>query len=104
MKNFLILFTLTIQVFTVFGQQQATFAGKVISESGPITGASVRFEGTDYAAATDENGNFTFSDMAPGPYTLTVQAIGYLAASVNSFFRAGKRRGNPLVGGSPGTQ
>ena len=61
-------------------------AAKAVGESG-IAGVSLRLDGTDIygntvtnlSATTDASGNYSFSDRAPGTYTITeTQASGYL--------------------------
>ena len=41
-----------------------------------IGGATVRLSGRS-AFITDSDGSFRFTDVAPGPYTLNVEAMGY---------------------------
>lgn len=51
--------------------------GSVFADIAGYTGlgvrsASVSLEGTSYSAVTDDNGNFTFTDVQPGSYTLVI--------------------------------
>jgi Ca-activated chloride channel homolog len=48
----------------------------------PIVGASVQIKGTNLGAMTDTNGKFMISAVAPGTYTLSVTAVGYVKEEV----------------------
>ena len=39
-----------------------------------VRSASVSLEGTSYSAVTDDSGNFTFTDVEPGTYTLVISS------------------------------
>ena len=39
----------------------------------PLAGASVRIDGTDQSAVTDERGVYRFPGLAPGSYTVTLR-------------------------------
>ena len=55
--------------------------GSVVDENGdPVIGAAVTIEG--YSTTTDENGNYSFTDIPVGNYTVTVKKSGYEDASV----------------------
>ena len=61
----------------------ARASGRVLDEdtNAPISGARVvfAFRGrTRLQAVTDENGRYTFADLEPGPYRLTVQKAGHV--------------------------
>ena len=43
----------------------------------PLLGANILVDGTSYGAASDENGNFTVSNLPSGSYNLTIRYIGY---------------------------
>ena len=51
----------------------------VVSDTGlrPLTAASVGILNTPVVIATSEGGRFRITDMAPGPYVVTVRKIGY---------------------------
>jgi len=52
--------------------------GRVIDSLGqPLVGASVSLKETKYNTLTDNKGNFTFSSVPQGKYTLIVSYIGY---------------------------
>ena len=57
-------------------------SGKVITDIAGYAGldvrnASVSLEGTSYSAVTDNSGNFSFSDVQPGAYTLVITSPGF---------------------------
>lgn len=54
--------------------------GKVLDETGkPVPGVSVTLTGDDYkqSTQTDQGGEYSFSPLKAGRYTLTVSSIGY---------------------------
>jgi TonB-dependent receptor len=57
---------------------KATISGHVADESGGILrGAQVQLEPAGLSRATDAQGEFTFADLAPGDYKLTVSYVGF---------------------------
>jgi len=55
-----------------------TLTGIVTSEDGaPVSGATVRLEGSGQSAWTRDDGKFTFTGVTPGTYKLTVSLLGY---------------------------
>jgi hypothetical protein len=64
----------------------ATLLGTVTDATG-ATVANARVSATEVAtgalhlSATNESGNFTFPDLQPGPYTITVEASGFKKAT-----------------------
>jgi len=56
----------------------ADISGTVIDSTGTtLPGASVSLKGTSYSTITDNKGNFTFSKVPQGNYSLIVTYIGY---------------------------
>jgi TonB-dependent starch-binding outer membrane protein SusC len=56
----------------------ANITGRVVDSLGqPLIGASVSLKDTKYNALTDNRGNFTFSSVPQGKYTLIITYIGY---------------------------
>jgi outer membrane receptor protein involved in Fe transport len=49
----------------------------------PLPGANVIISGTQFGAATDENGFYSILNIPPGEYTVTVNYIGYAPYSVS---------------------
>src|SRR6056297_4020258 len=66
-------------VFTLQGQAQGTLSGTVTdSESGGVLiGVNILLIGEDMGVATDENGEFEFTNVSSGTYTLSARYIGY---------------------------
>lgn len=57
--------------------QDGRVVGTVQSEAGgPINGATVILQGTEFGAFTDGNGQYTLT-APPGDYTIAVHAVGY---------------------------
>jgi iron complex outermembrane receptor protein len=58
--------------------QTYTIRGKVADlRSKPIPGVNVVLTGTNYGAATDDDGKYEITDLAPGIYIIEFSAIGY---------------------------
>lgn len=63
----------------------ASFSGRVTDEAGALEGATVTAvhtpSGTKYHAIVDRNGSFRINSITPGgPYTVTVDMLGYRSA------------------------
>jgi outer membrane receptor protein involved in Fe transport len=71
-------------------QATSTIHGTVVNASsqGTVAGAriEIRGQGIDKTTVSDSTGAFTFSDLAPGSYTISVAATGYNSGA-----------GNPIV-------
>jgi iron complex outermembrane receptor protein len=62
----------------VFAQNQNTVSGKVFDDSGAtIPGANVSIKETGKGTITDENGGYSFSNIAAGTYTIIATNVGY---------------------------
>ena len=48
-----------------------------VSNQTPVKGATVKLVGSDHVATTDAKGNFSFPQLSPGSYGLSVSAQGY---------------------------
>src|SRR5580700_1603104 len=58
---------------------KGTLAGRAVDTAGAVLrGARVRVEPGDVVSATDQLGEFTVSDLAPGDYKITVFYVGFL--------------------------
>ncbi len=78
MKKYLLIFIL-ISFVSIFGQGNGKLTGKIIdaAKNEPLIGVNILLKGTYYGAATDINGHFTISNIAPGSYTISISFIGY---------------------------
>ena len=77
-----------VGVRLVFGQSTGTISGRVVNmETGMgIFGATVSANGpSQQINATDSNGYYTISGLAPGPYVIVASASGYLSQSYMLF-------------------
>lgn len=83
-------FCVLVSVFFVpmAGAQTATVGGAIVDPTGAaISGAQVTAVETQTGASrvdiTDETGLFRFTNLAPGPYTLTIEMAGFQALHIN---------------------
>jgi iron complex outermembrane receptor protein len=73
----ILFFVLLLSGFAAYSQS-LSISGKVINgKKQPLTGATVAILNTNKATATDENGVFTFTKVAPGKYDISITATGY---------------------------
>jgi hypothetical protein len=64
--------------------QSGNLAGTVLSNSIPLAGANVVLSGTpSRSMVTAANGLFSFTDLTPGPYTITTTLSSYTCLPVN---------------------
>jgi iron complex outermembrane recepter protein len=65
------------------GQQPGTIQGTVIEQltKAPLSGATVRVQGTRLSAQTNVHGRFAIPAVPPGDYTLVAALIGYRPVS-----------------------
>lgn len=78
MKKFLCLLALPL-LWPCIAFAQFTISGKITDKSSgkPLPSASIFIENTWYATAADLEGNFTFSNIKAGKYSIKVSYIGY---------------------------
>ena len=74
--KYLIVF-LTGLLFTNALAQNTSLQGVVSADGEGIPYANVYLKSTKNGTATNENGNYTISNLAPGKYVLITSAIGY---------------------------
>ena len=69
--------------YLALSQEAAILKGKIVTEDGssPAVGASIQLKGTDVANIADSGGQFQFSNLKSGTYTLVVSMVGYKTAS-----------------------
>ena len=57
---------------------QTTVSGKVLDDSGvTVPGANVSIKETGKSTVTDENGEYSFSNIEAGTYTIIATNVGY---------------------------
>ncbi len=79
MRNLFLIFFLVVSG-SVFSQEYGILSGNVTDLSmynEPLSFAEVSLKNTKRATRTNFNGNFEFTDLAPGTYTLVVGFLGY---------------------------
>lgn len=57
--------------------QTASVVGRVLATNGPVAFASVSLVGTPHSTLTDSLGQYSFINLRPGHYKLSVSAVGY---------------------------
>ncbi|HKV25578.1 MAG TPA: carboxypeptidase-like regulatory domain-containing protein [Candidatus Acidoferrum sp.] len=83
-------------------QAKASISGKVVDQSGTsIAGAKVSLtlgnSSISQGAVTDNNGQFTFADLSPGPYHLEISSAGLTPQSFDGTLTPGEAYAMPLV-------
>jgi Carboxypeptidase regulatory-like domain len=85
------------------GQQPAgSISGKIIDQSGSsIGGAQIKLTREDQSPAqeilTDNNGQFAFSNVAPGPFHLTISSEGLASQEISGTVQPGEPYVIPLA-------
>jgi TonB-dependent receptor len=70
---------------------RGTIAGRVTDASGAVLhGARVELAQRSSFVASDAQGEFTFTDLLPGSYTVTVSYVGFAAFSADATVTAGQ--------------
>ena len=59
--------------------QSAIITGHVSSENSYLPFATIHIKNLKKGTTTDENGNYTISDLAPGSYTLIASFLGFIS-------------------------
>jgi TonB-dependent receptor len=83
--QFLLQLALIITATTTVLAQTGKISGKITDKktNETLIGASVSLQGSTKGAATNVNGQFIISNLAPGTYTLVVKYIGYQTKSIS---------------------
>ncbi|RFM25872.1 TonB-dependent receptor [Deminuibacter soli] len=81
MKAFYILFLLF--VCTAARAQTISITGTVTGDKHAVAGATVVLQNTGYRTVTNENGDFTLTNIPPGNYILQVSSVGYTIVNKN---------------------
>ena len=76
---------------TTFAQDR-TITGKVITEDGPLPGASVVQKGTSNGTVTDFDGNFTLNLLEEEPPVLVISYVGFVPKEVQLGANQRRRR------------
>lgn len=65
-------------IFASAQNRYSGFSGQIKTNNGePLPGATVKLQKTNYGTLTDQNGNFKFSHIPLGSYTVQISAIGF---------------------------
>jgi hypothetical protein len=86
----------------IAGQRAGSISGKVVDQSGAsIAGAVVKLtrEGQSLGleVASDEDGLFAFSNVAPGPFQLTISSSGLASHEFSGTLQSGEAYVTPLI-------
>ncbi len=59
--------------------QEPSIRGKVVdaTSGNPLIGANITLQGTEYGAASDDQGNYSIFNVSEGTYTIRADMIGY---------------------------
>lgn len=77
MKRIVLLLYIVLNVSLISAQSYRKISGRVQSKNEPVAGATVTLMGRNAGTVTDSIGQFSFSALLPGEYTLKVTGIGY---------------------------
>jgi protocatechuate 3,4-dioxygenase beta subunit len=73
------------------GATKGVIAGRVVDTSGAILrGAQIRLQPTDQTASTDQQGEFSFTNLSPGSYKVLVSYVGFDAFATDGQVTAGQ--------------
>jgi outer membrane receptor protein involved in Fe transport len=76
MKIFYLLIVFTLINITAFAQQTFSVKGKVHKENGEVVShVTIKLEGTNLVAMTDENGLYEFKNVPAGKYNVLISSI-----------------------------
>ena len=91
--GFMLLLLLVFQPSNAFAQGNGSISGKVFDENGrTVPGVNVSLKNADKNAVTDGDGNFKFSNVAAGVYTMIASSIGYSAVEKEISIAAGENK------------
>ena len=79
MKNLFLVFFLFVGA-NLFAQSTTSLSGRLLDQEAnlePLMFAKVVIKETNTKVMTDENGSFTFKNIAPGHYTIVCSFSGY---------------------------
>jgi hypothetical protein len=76
---------------TAEGQQTSTFSGTLVRrDSTPVHSARVQLSRVERAVLTDGNGRFTFAELLPGRYQVSIAVIGIPPVSMEIVLAPGE--------------
>ena len=101
MKKLFLSIALVALTGIIFANAEGTKDKKAVEQSAPtttltgsvvdmqtgeaLTGVEVSIEGTDIKAYSDFDGNFTFSNLKPGEYSIVASFISYKKSLVENY-------------------
>jgi hypothetical protein len=79
-----------------------SISGAIVDQTGaPVAGARVRLTREDQSAnqeaLSDEDGQFTFANIAPGPFQLTITSAGFAAQTSSGTLHLGENYSVPQI-------
>jgi vitamin B12 transporter len=94
MKKYLTLITILVVSAVAFAQSGTELRGRVTDErDASIAGAEVRLRsraGGELSATTDDNGAYSFTNVAPGEYVLEIRANGFASSAARVTVKRGQ--------------
>lgn len=85
MKKIFLLLVLLFLAVQTNAQHYSVYGSVKDLSASPLIGANVVLLGTDFGAATDQNGNFEIKNLPTGTYVIEVSMIGYKSEKVYDF-------------------
>ncbi|MDC6366717.1 MULTISPECIES: TonB-dependent receptor [Flavobacteriaceae] len=91
MKKFYFLYLLFFGLSSITYAQQGSIAGKVTtSDNKPLSDVNIQISGTSNGTVTDKKGNYLFSQVPQGTYTLIFSSVGFSSKEITVSVSAGR--------------
>jgi hypothetical protein len=83
-------------------QSSGSLSGTILDQSGtPVAGASIRLtrgnKSPTQSTVADDNGQFSFADLAPGPFQISITAGGFTPQTISGTLRTGETYAVPRI-------
>jgi hypothetical protein len=83
-------------------QSTCSLSGTILDQSGtPVAGASIKLtrgvESPTQGTLADDNGQFSFADLAPGPFQISITAVGFTPQTISGTLRTGETYAVPRI-------
>lgn len=77
-RKLLLLLILIFLPVLMFAQEKGSISGVIFDDSGvTVPGVNISLEGTNKNTSTGPNGEYSFSDIAAGTYTINASSVGF---------------------------
>ena len=83
-------------------QSSGSLSGTIVDQSGtPVAGASIRLtrgnQSPTQSTVADANGQFSFANLAPGPFQISITAGGFTPQTISGTLRTGETYAVPRI-------